>query len=419
MNGWLLDCLEIEGIRGINNENDPLVLKFEHDAVNSVSAPNAVGKSSIFDALAFALRGSIRKLDDLPSAEKGEDYYINRFHSKGTGTVSLTLSPEAGGVPVRITVTRAADGTRAVSGPAGVDAEGLLASLNRDFVLLDHKTLQNFIDEKALDRGRAFAGLLGLARYSALRQELQGLANTRAYNNHVDASALNARRNNATKLVARHQSAAQTAFQALTQGALADQPNLATAAARAYEALFQIGVLKPHCTGKSFDEIVIDDCLGANLVAEGGEDKARLATLLSEQPRWEGLTADGPTEADQLTLMTLAKGRDEALAATSGALLRELYALGRDVLANETWTDKTLSPPAAIRQITRSWTTCVRNLRFTRPLRPRRRRSQPSGRRRIGPALWRSRWQHRSARKHSNSLKPIRILPFTRLQGTK
>jgi hypothetical protein len=34
---------------------------------------------------------------------------------------------------------------------------------------LDHKTFQSFIDDKDLDRGRSFSGLLGLKRYSELR----------------------------------------------------------------------------------------------------------------------------------------------------------------------------------------------------------------------------------------------------------
>jgi hypothetical protein len=69
MSGWFLASREIEGVRGINNEGDPLVLSFAHDAVNSVSAPNGVGKSSIFDALTYALRKKIPKLDDLPATE--------------------------------------------------------------------------------------------------------------------------------------------------------------------------------------------------------------------------------------------------------------------------------------------------------------------------------------------------------------
>jgi len=46
---YFLGCLSIEGFRGINNDGDPLVLKFKSDAVNSVHAPNGVGKSSIFE----------------------------------------------------------------------------------------------------------------------------------------------------------------------------------------------------------------------------------------------------------------------------------------------------------------------------------------------------------------------------------
>jgi DNA repair exonuclease SbcCD ATPase subunit len=93
MSGWFLECVEIEGFRGINNEGDPLVLNFVRDAVNSVSAPNGVGKSSIFDALTFALRKKISKLDGLPAAEGGDSYYLNRFHSKMSAPLSSRLAP--------------------------------------------------------------------------------------------------------------------------------------------------------------------------------------------------------------------------------------------------------------------------------------------------------------------------------------
>jgi DNA repair exonuclease SbcCD ATPase subunit len=123
VSGWLLDSVEIEGFRGINNEGDPLVLQFAHEAVNSVSAPNGVGKSSIFDALTFALRKALPKLDDLPATENGGEYYLNRFHSKDFGTIRLTICPVGGGAPVPITVTRDASGVRTASAPAGIDAE--------------------------------------------------------------------------------------------------------------------------------------------------------------------------------------------------------------------------------------------------------------------------------------------------------
>ncbi|MCK1380074.1 AAA family ATPase, partial [Bradyrhizobium sp. 24] len=85
MSGWYLQRVSIEGFRGINNEGAPLVLKLKPDCVNSISAPNGVGKTSIFDAIVYAITGRIPKLEDLPAAEKGPSYYLNRFHSGGVG----------------------------------------------------------------------------------------------------------------------------------------------------------------------------------------------------------------------------------------------------------------------------------------------------------------------------------------------
>lgn len=137
---WFFDELEIEGFRGINNENTPLLLKFKAGCVSSVSAPNGVGKSSIFDAITYALKGKIEKLDQLQQAERPQDYYLNRFHPSGSGMIKLTFRPDNADPAVTITVTRSAAGLRTVSGPVGIDCEALLTQLNREFVLLDSQT---------------------------------------------------------------------------------------------------------------------------------------------------------------------------------------------------------------------------------------------------------------------------------------
>ena len=93
MSGWLLQRIEIEGMRGINNEGEPLVIKFKDSCITSISAPNGVGKSSIFDALSFAIRGTIPKLDDLPTSERGKDYYVNRFHRLSRGQSEADADP--------------------------------------------------------------------------------------------------------------------------------------------------------------------------------------------------------------------------------------------------------------------------------------------------------------------------------------
>ena len=74
MTRYFLESVTIEGFRGINNDGDPLVLRFRPDAVNSIHAPNGVGKSSIFEALHFAVHGTVPRLENLQGAEQGPSY---------------------------------------------------------------------------------------------------------------------------------------------------------------------------------------------------------------------------------------------------------------------------------------------------------------------------------------------------------
>lgn len=348
MSGWFLETLEIEGVRGINNEGDPLVLSFAHDAVNSVSAPNGVGKSSIFDALTYALRKNIPKLDDLPASENGQSYYLNRFNSKRVGTIKLTVRPDGPGNSVMLNITRDANGSRAVTAPPGIDGEQLLETLNRDFVLLDHKTLQSFIDNKALERGRAFAGLLGLAAYSTLRQQLQGLCNTKSFNNHFSTKALTQQETSLKATVTKQQGEATAAFQALTQVSLHDQADHASAVATAHHALHQIAVLRDHCTGKTFGEISLDDCVEAIKKAEGGDGPARLSALQRQETTLDGQVSTGPSDADRDKLLQLAQDRDEALSKTAGRLLKDLYTASRAVLSDNSWANKNKCPTCEV-----------------------------------------------------------------------
>ncbi len=341
---WFLEAIEIEGFRGVNNEGDPLVLKFPSDKVSSVSAPNGVGKTSIFDALEFAIRGRVKKLDDLPSAEDGGSYYINRFHSQQAAVVSLTVSPVAGGSAVKIVVTRDSKGRRVVKGPAGVDANALLRSLDRDFVLLDYATLQSFMDYKPLDRGRAFAGLLGLARYSECRQSLQALTNTLAFNNHVDLPGLTKASSLATQHIKKHEAAAAKGFRELTGEAISDQADEMEARAKALSSLAQIPVLAGECSGKEFATIDVEKCVASIRSAEGGSDKDRLSQLLKKKSELEALLADGLTENDYSSLIGASAVRDGALSKTAGKKLHDLHVLAREIVSQPEWADERVCP---------------------------------------------------------------------------
>ena len=303
-----------------------------------------MGKSSVFDALTYAIRGRIPKLDSLLQAEKPQDYYLNRFHPGGVGTIELTLEPDAGGAAVTLTVTRDAKGLRAVSGPAGVDAEALLADLDREFVLLDGATFQGFIDSKALDRGRDFAGLLGLERYSTLRQQLQAVSNTKAFNTHFDTTE------HAAKLAAaqRNAAAAKTAISAdyaeLVKEPLAPELTAEQAQRRCHAALHGISVLVDHCAERPFLDIDVDACIEAVRTAEGGPARERLAELLREQTTWSDANKALPDDAAFVSMTELVAQREEALKATSGESLRRLYRLSEEVLSAESWPSPATCP---------------------------------------------------------------------------
>lgn len=341
---WFLSEVQIEGIRGINNEGSPLVLKFKPEAVNSVTAPNGVGKSSIFDALAFALTGNIRKLDELQASERGGDYYLNRFHPADTGKIKITLLPDNGGKPVTIEVTRHGDGKRSVVGPAGIDADALLAELNREFVLLDGSTFRSFIDDKALDRGRAFAGLLGLARYSSLRQDLQALCNTRAFNSHFDVSARTTRRTAAETRARALTSAIAKDYDALVKEPLDDSKTAEELQAECQTALSTIPVLTAYCTGKKFAELNCDECINIVKGAEGGPQRQRLSDVIREQDRWSKANPPDPANDRLPKLAELAKAREDAMATTAGALLLDLYRASKAVMSSADWPSPSLCP---------------------------------------------------------------------------
>ena len=91
---YFLTSLAIEGFRGVNNENEPLDITFEPNSVNSVFAVNGIGKSSIFEALCYAIHGTIPKLESLHPQERPQDYYCNRFHSKNAASIVVEFQPD-------------------------------------------------------------------------------------------------------------------------------------------------------------------------------------------------------------------------------------------------------------------------------------------------------------------------------------
>ncbi|MDP1630269.1 MAG: AAA family ATPase [Caulobacter sp.] len=342
--GWFLEALDVEGFRGVNNEGAPLALKFKPDAVNSISAPNGVGKSSIYDALSYAITGRIPKLDELQASERGQDYYLNRFHSKSLGVIKLTVQPDDGGKAITVSITLDASGKRTVTTSDGSDGEALLSELDREFVLLDSYTFQRFIDFKSLDRGRAFAGLLGLSRYSALRGALQALSYSRSFNSHFDVNGRKAVKASADKAVTDATVAIATDFEALVKAAYDPTKGREAAQAECHAALHGTPLLKGHCEGKTFTAIDLDECLTTVQAAEGGVKKTRHGELIRLVAEWTAAHDKGPGDPEFESLLKLVKARDDALVATPGETFRDLFDLSQQVLLSEGWPSPNLCP---------------------------------------------------------------------------
>lgn len=181
MTRYFLSRVSVEGFRGINNEGNPLVLSFKTDRVNSIFAPNGSGKSSLYEALEYAFRGRVARLNEMQAAENPGNYVTNLFHSQRRATILITLDPDDGGESIVIKVERDTNGSRVVSSTDVPDPDVLLAAMDEDFALLDYTAFNRFIEDTALERGRSFSSLLGLSEYGAFLRSLKAVANTQTF----------------------------------------------------------------------------------------------------------------------------------------------------------------------------------------------------------------------------------------------
>jgi hypothetical protein len=331
MTRYFLGSLSIEGFRGINNDGDPLVLKFKSDAVNSVHAPNGVGKSSIFEAVCFAIHGIVPRLKALQEAEQGDSYIVNRFHPGQQATVDLIFASDDGSPDVAIKVVRAANGARLVTSPSGhADPQQFLASLQEDFVLVDYNRFAKLIDISALERGRSFASLVGLSRYSRLRQALDGAKRTQNVNSDLGLSALDAEVTTGARALSAIERRVIAAHDEVAGAGGAAVEKLADLKAAVTAALSAIALLKPLVGEGSVMDLDFDAAELAIEKEEGGEARKTLDALTSSVASLSELEVTADELADLDRLLELAGRRDDAVRSVGA---ESLHAILRDALA--------------------------------------------------------------------------------------
>ncbi len=337
---YFLTRLAVEGFRGVNNENDPLDISFRADTVNSVFAVNGIGKSSIFEALCYAIHGTIPKLQLLQAQERPQDYYSNRFHSKNTATILAEFQPDDGAPPVSIRIDRDAGGNRTVTSPSGhPDPEEFLATLKAAFALLDYRTFARFIEESPLERGRAFSALLGLAEYSDCRQALQAASDSRALNTDLEIKVLTTTVSAAQKAAQQTLVTLRSSYENVTGKPLEDIDKLDECAAEVTAALGNVDLLKPLFMGKTLDEIDFENIKTAIKTAEGGGKRRELEETMGSIAALEALAVHdlATIAAEQEKISTLGRGLISAQPESDGSDLdhgqevgSELFVAGGD-----------------------------------------------------------------------------------------
>ena len=341
MTRYFLTRVKIEGFRGINNEDQPLDLRFKPDSVNSVFAANASGKSSIFEALCFAIKGHVPKLQHLQAGEEPDRYVVNLFHSKSTAVVELELQDETGNLS-SIRVTRTPEGARLIDSPSGLaDPAGALKSLNEDFTLLDYEEFTRFIDRTPLERGRSFASLLGLSAYSQLRQVLSTLSHTGNLNSDFDLPLLESQarghESNTREAFARF----RNAYTGLTGNSPGDTTDVGRWGADIRQALVSIELLRPTIGEQRLSELNFASLRDAVKTEEGGAKRDELANLLQVRARLASFALEPlPTAEIQAGELTAAlEQRATLLVATPGDLFKSLHDAALHLYQSNEWAE--------------------------------------------------------------------------------
>lgn len=345
MSRYFLTSVAIEGFRGINNDGDPLVLKFKHDAVNSVHAPNGVGKSSIFEALHFALHGTVPRLEGMQDAEQGGSYIVNKFHPGQQATVALVFKSDNGTPDVSITVTRTAAGGRAVTSTSGhTDPESFLADLCEDFVLVDYPRFASLVDCSALERGRSFASLVGMSRYSQLRQALDGAKNTRNINGDLGLSTLDAEVTAENRALFGTEQRILASHQEVTGAAGGGIADTAALKALVTTGLAGIPLFAPLLADTSVMNLDFDAAEKIVDQEEGGAARKTLDGLNNAVTSLNALQVSVREVAEIEALVMAAQARDEAMRKVGAASLHALLKDALTVVTSADWHDPNVCP---------------------------------------------------------------------------
>ena len=181
---YYIKKVDIEGFRGINNEGDPLCLKFNTQGVTSFFAENGQGKSSIYEALFYCINDKFPKIDRLHRDLRDYNTITNLFH-KGDGKISLIFCDDANH-EIKIDYNISRDAQKRISSLDVSDPIDFLKKLRNEHNFLDYSTFTQIINDSPEDAGKTFSALVGFSKFSELKDKLDALSRTQNINTDYD-----------------------------------------------------------------------------------------------------------------------------------------------------------------------------------------------------------------------------------------
>lgn len=183
MSNYFLKEISIEGFRGINNENSPLILKFNREGVTSFFAENGQGKSSIYEAIFYCINDSFPKIDKLHRELQDYTTIKNLFHS-GNGQIKLVFTDDSNN---NVSIDYLIDtNNKAVSSSDISNPDEFLKKLRDVHNFLDYETFTGIIKESPEDAGKTFSALIGYSKFTNIKDKLEKVSRTQNINTDFD-----------------------------------------------------------------------------------------------------------------------------------------------------------------------------------------------------------------------------------------
>jgi len=175
-----IKSISIEGFRGINNENNPLIIPFKDNGVTSIFSENGMGKSSIYEALYYCINNCLPKFDDLHREIRDDKTKKNLFHSNN-GKIEIIFIDDIN-AETKIEFEINNRGERNIIASSVLNPQLFLDSISSDQNFLDYNTFIQILLKSPEETGKLFSDLVGFSEFPFIKGKIDKITRTQNIN---------------------------------------------------------------------------------------------------------------------------------------------------------------------------------------------------------------------------------------------